>query len=392
MILYNQGKLIGNNYKIIGRLGASGQSVFYKCESVSNNKKSLYFLKIYHDILAKNIEDINKFFMYIKDNLKKSISYFCLPVINQQGKLEIGVEDDSVYVVFPWVEGITLTEYLKNNTSDISGLKSIVLGLLSACVALEKAEIVHLDIKPDNIFLTKLKEKIYIKIIDLDIARINNSGRFRSIRSLSGTPCFRSPEQYNNESENISSKSDVFCMGIILSMLFFRQYPYDGSSEASILNAPSPLPDNIIHPVLKSAILRCLLPNPRNRPSFGELSFVFNQYAGTDFKYKKCGISISDGNHSPYRYWQTIQLSGQDLRGFIRSLPSIPCIELGIDQKKGLYSLTKISNDIEIKLFGKDMQVNKPRFLSLPDMLNNQVVRHNISINGKDLQIYLEEE
>jgi serine/threonine protein kinase len=397
MILYNRGKIIGNTYEIIERLGASGQSVFYKCKLLNCDKRKpggFFFLKIYHDINVADIDNIAKFFMYIRDSLKNNANYFCLPVVKGKDCLEIGVEDDSVFVMFPWVEGITLTEYLKKNTQSNLEIKSVVLGLLSACTALERSKIVHLDIKPDNIFISKINDKIYIKMIDLDIARIQNNkeNKFCGIRSLGGTPCFRSPEQYSNDESNVSEKCDVFCLGIVLSMVLFRQYPFGDNDEASILNGPSALPDDIIHPVLKTIILRCLSPNPQKRPSIKELSFIFNQYAGTNFKYKKCGISVSDGNHSPYRYWQSVKLSGQDLRGFIHNLPSNPCIYLNIDQNAGLYSLSKISDEVEIKLFGKEMILNKPRFLSLSDLSDMQQQKPNISINGKDLYIYLEEE
>jgi len=209
---------------------------------------------------------------------------------------------------------------------------------------------------------------------------------------LGGTPNYRSPEQYKKDENCISSKSDVFCLGIVLTMLLFNKYPYEDNDEASILRGPSTLPDNVIHPSLKATIIKCLLPDPQKRPSIKEVSYVFNQYAGTYFKYKKCGIVICDNEHSPYRYWQSVKLSGQDLRGFVRNLPSTPCIELSIDQNKGLYSLTKLTDEIEIKLFEKEMIKNKPRYLQLQNSTNKKTIKQNISINGKNLNIYLEEE
>jgi len=175
MVLYNTEKIIKNNYKIIERAGASGQSVYYKCELIDsnkNNKKQYYFLKIYHDIDVQCIDDINLFFSNIIKKLKGYNNIFCLPVINKKRELEIGCEDNSIYIVFPWIDGSTLTNYLKMGNLNNDQTKSIILGLLSACTKLDEAGIIHLDIKPDNIFITESGDKTYIRIIDLDISKI----------------------------------------------------------------------------------------------------------------------------------------------------------------------------------------------------------------------------
>ncbi len=86
--------------------------------------------------------------------------------------------------------------------------------------------IIHKDLKPSYILLSlnkKRKDKISFKISDFGLSNINEG-----TMSSKGTPLTMSPEMLKREINLISSKSDIWSLGIIIYYLLFKEYPYNG--------------------------------------------------------------------------------------------------------------------------------------------------------------------
>jgi serine/threonine protein kinase len=185
------------------------------------------------------------------------------------------IENGSQYLVMEYLEGITFTDYLKENAViPYASAHAILKQILSALDAAHKKGIIHRDIKPDNIFLEKRPEvEHYVKLLDFGIAKFTEDG-FRTSHTKTGvpigTPFYMSPEQCAGQ--KVDQQSDIYSIGIILYEMFTGRLPFKGDSFMAILQAhltkapfsPSGLVD--ISAELEAIILWCLKKEKESRP------------------------------------------------------------------------------------------------------------------------------
>ena len=125
---------------------------------------------------------------------------------------------------------MTLEEYIKKrkNNLSIEEIKELLLDLNKGLKEINDNNIIHRDLKPSNILLSFNKsriDKIYFKISDYGLSKLLDDNY--SISS-NGTPVTMSPEVLKNQINLISSKSDIWSLGIIIYYLYFKEYPYNG--------------------------------------------------------------------------------------------------------------------------------------------------------------------
>jgi serine/threonine protein kinase len=138
---------------------------------------------------------------------------------------EIGVIHE--YCLEEFLGGGTLTDRLKGGKLSVDQVRSYGRDLAVAIDHLRGQDLVHRDIKPDNIMFRKGDERPVLVdlglVRDLSISSITQSWMVRG----PGTPYFASPEQLNNEKRLISWKSDQFSLGVVLSICLLGTHPYD---------------------------------------------------------------------------------------------------------------------------------------------------------------------
>jgi serine/threonine-protein kinase len=130
-----------------------------------------------------------------------------------------------------FVEGLTLTQWMKKQRFSVPQIKHVVyhagLGLGFA----HEQGIFHRDVKPDNIMLSNTGA---VKVMDFGIARVLDSSLTKT-GSVMGTPAYMSPEQVHGE--RIDGRSDVFSLGVILYELLTGQKPFKGETVPSLMMA-----------------------------------------------------------------------------------------------------------------------------------------------------------
>ncbi|MFY9224284.1 MAG: protein kinase [Blastocatellia bacterium] len=158
--------------------------------------------------------------------------------------LDFGISGGTFYLVMEYLEGFSLRKQLKTNGA--LSLKDTIRIMLQVCDALDaahKSNIIHKDLKPDNIFI-HIKDGVeQVKVLDFGIAEIVGRVVNEQDQSLlAGTPHYMSPEQYQNDP--VSPATDIYSLGIILFEMLTGQLPFDEISPVSLalrhLSSPPP--------------------------------------------------------------------------------------------------------------------------------------------------------
>jgi serine/threonine protein kinase len=187
------------------------------------------------------------------------------------GLYDVGTDSNSVpYFVMEYVEGKTLESTLEDGPLPLEKA-AIWAGDLSAALSrAHRAKIIHGDIKPANIMITREGQ---IKLGDFGIARF--STQMSASGSLMGTPAYLSPEQILGHTQD--TRSDLFSLGIILYQMATGVRPFTGTSVSAVcaqIVAITPPPPSHYNPNLPPAfdhiVMRCLAKDPAQRYATAE--------------------------------------------------------------------------------------------------------------------------
>lgn len=181
-------------YNIIKRINAS--TLFAETEN------KIYVLK------EIPLEDTNMYKKLIKLNCKNVVNF-----------IETTSIDDKFYIVEEYINGITLNNYLENNTLDDEKIREIIIQVCNGLREVHRLGIVHRDINPNNIMIT---ENGNTKIIDFGISRTIKSNKSRDTQIL-GTQGFTAPEQFGFH--QTSERSDIYSIGVLMNYLKTKQIP-----------------------------------------------------------------------------------------------------------------------------------------------------------------------
>lgn len=181
---------------------------------------------------------------------------------------EIGEFEGSYYIVSEFIEGRTLTDYLREGGHTVSETLDIAVQLASALTAAHDAGIVHRDIKPDNVMI---RSDRIVKVLDFGIAKLTDSEspadvdtegetRAKPVTSpglIIGTPRYMSPEQARGQ--RIDVRSDIFSFGVVLYEMLSGRPPFSGSTEIDVIGSilkDDPTPISELVPGIAPAIER----------------------------------------------------------------------------------------------------------------------------------------
>ena len=158
---------------------------------------------------------------------------------------EFDEKKDIYYSVMEYVDGGTVRNAIRSLGSYMERQAlMIVLKVSEALIAAENANLVHRDIKPDNIMLTR---NGVVKLADLGIAKTSfnsNQERKKERTSLTGTPAYMSPEQ-TLDPNSVDIRADIYSLGVTLFEMLTGAKPYTGSETVDIVKKvmEEPVPD-----------------------------------------------------------------------------------------------------------------------------------------------------
>lgn len=215
------GKIIDGRYEIIEEIGRGGMAIVYRAKCLVLNR--YVAIKVLRPEYRDDLEFIKRF--KIEAQSAGSLSHPNIVSI-----YDVGNEDDLEYIVMEYVEGITLKQYL--SAKGVLQWKEAVDYASQICSGLEHAHkkgIVHKDIKPENIIITK--EGI-LKITDFGIAKALNQGTITTGGLTMGSVHYFSPEQARGGFTD--AKTDLYSLGILTYEMVTGRLPFEGESAISI--------------------------------------------------------------------------------------------------------------------------------------------------------------
>lgn len=235
-------------YEIFGKIGEGGLGVVLKARQISMNR--IVALKILHKRWL-NDEEFKQRFL-IEARLVGKLSHQNLIKV-----FDVGKQDWKYYFSMEFVEGETLEELIeREGPLDVLRAVDITIQILRAIKYLSRYDIVHCDIKPSNILLTKDQ---CAKLGDFGFVKSNLEIAETEEGSVLGTPDYISPEQAMG-SKAIDFRADIYSLGVTLYHMVAKKPPYEGSvSTVMRKHIKGELPSPKLHnPNVSDALVRII--------------------------------------------------------------------------------------------------------------------------------------
>ncbi|OCL27929.1 serine/threonine protein kinase [Orenia metallireducens] len=253
------GKVLNSRYELVEKVGTGGMAIVYRAKDQLLGREVA--IKILQPHFADNETAVRRF----KHEAQAVASLSHPNIVNI---FDIGKEDDINYIVMEYITGKDLKEHLKEvKRVEIGQATDIVAGVCNALVKAHRNNIVHCDIKPHNILLTNDGR---VKVTDFGIAQAVTSATIGQTDSIMGSAHYLSPEQAKGG--KVSTKSDIYSLGIVLYELVTGKVPFTGDNHVSIalkhIEEPPVNPKEInpdIPDKLSGIILKAIAKEPENR-------------------------------------------------------------------------------------------------------------------------------
>ncbi len=258
------GMIIGDRYEILEKIGTGGMSDVYKAKDHKLNRNVA--IKVLKQEFSENANFVSKF----RVEAQAAAGLMHPNIVNVY---DVGEENGIYYIVMELVEGITLKQYIEKKARlSVKEAVSIAIQVSMGIEAAHKNHIIHRDIKPQNIIISKEGK---VKVTDFGIAKAATSNTITS--NVMGSVHYTSPEQarggYSDE------KSDIYSLGITMFEMLTGRVPFNGETTVAIaikhIQEPLPSPREYISEIpvsVEQIVFKCCQKSPDRRyQSMGNL-------------------------------------------------------------------------------------------------------------------------
>jgi eukaryotic-like serine/threonine-protein kinase len=222
------GQIIDGKYRIIEQIAEGGMGAVFLGDNTRIGRKVA--IKVLNASLAKHGVSVERFEQ--EAQLLARIGSEHIVSVLDMGD----TPDGNSYMVMEYLEGETLGERLCR-CSKLAIDESIAIAeqMLDGLAAAHSAGVVHRDIKPDNLFLTRRGERECVKILDFGVSKLVSEQPFSLTLNgtLVGTPAYMSPEQARGHA--IDLRTDLYAVGVVLYECISGETPILGENTHELL-------------------------------------------------------------------------------------------------------------------------------------------------------------
>jgi len=274
------GMLLLNRYELLEKIGEGGMGIVFKAKCHLLNR--FVAVKILKAEFVNDKDFVDRF-------KREANSVASLSHPNIVNVHDVGEEDNVSFIVMEYINGKTLKQVIKEDVRlSFEKTIDIALQIARALECAHKHNIIHRDIKPDNILIT---EDNIVKITDFGIAKIVDSTTMTNSNKVIGSVHYFSPEQAKGSS--VDGRTDIYSLGIVMYEMVAGRVPYEAENSISVavmhIQVLAIPPKEIIKDIPESinqVILKALEKEPSNRfQTATEMAEVLNEIK-EDFNYR----------------------------------------------------------------------------------------------------------
>ncbi len=251
------GMMIVDRYEILEKIGTGGMSDEYKAKCHKLNR--FVAVKVLKQEFSENANFVSKF----RIEAQAAAGLMHPNIVNVY---DVGEEGENHYIVMELVEGITLKKYIEKKARlSVKEAVSIAIQVSMGIEAAHNNHIIHRDIKPQNIIISKEGK---VKVTDFGIAKAATSNTITS--NVMGSVHYTSPEQarggYSDE------KSDIYSLGVTMFEMLTGRVPFNGETTVAIaikhIQEEFPSPREYVGEIpvcVEQIVLKCCQKSPDRR-------------------------------------------------------------------------------------------------------------------------------
>jgi hypothetical protein len=266
-----RGMLLGGRFEIQHLLGIGGMGAVYS--GTDKDTGHPVAIKVIQATSASQLDALHRF-------LREAGTAAAITHPGVVRMLHVDVSADGMFFqVQELVEGETLQHLLARIGRCEPALAArIGAGLCEALAAAHARGVVHRDVKPGNVMLTRTPPGL--KLLDFGVSKLNEEEADTSVGTragvILGTPAFMGPDQLAGAG-NVTDRADMYAVGVTLWLMLAGRYPFSNTTlRGMVLNHLGPPPDlrNVepaTAPELAAAVSQCMAKDPEDRPTAAEL-------------------------------------------------------------------------------------------------------------------------
>ncbi len=256
---FEPGTLLASRYRIISRLGKGGMGEVFRADDIMLGQPVA--LKFLSESATGNLGLLTRFYDEVR--IARQITH-----ANVCRVYDIGEVEGQPYLSMEYIDGEDLGSLLRRiGRLPADKATEFARKMCAGLAAAHKQGVLHRDLKPANVMIDGRGE---LHIMDFGLAAVATQLQGAEVRN--GTPAYMAPEQL--EGREVSAQSDLYALGLIFYEMFTGKPAHQADTVAEVLELrrssgritnPSQLAADI-DPAVERAILRCLDPDPKQRP------------------------------------------------------------------------------------------------------------------------------